>query len=100
MEHIEMVAHQQLSSYPRGMITLWQIRAARALVGWKQDDLAKASKVSIISIRNIERGATDPRATTLAKIQRALDKAGVVFLDPGDVRDGGEGIRLKRPRRP
>jgi DNA-binding XRE family transcriptional regulator len=62
------------------------------------DDLAKKSGVSEITLKNIERGYADPRASTLAKIQQAFEKAGVVFLDPGDVRDGGEGVRLKKPR--
>jgi predicted transcriptional regulator len=50
------------------MITPAQIRAARALLGWKQTDLAKAADVSEISVKNIERGATDARGSTLAKI--------------------------------
>jgi len=54
---------------------------------------------SHISIKNIERGATDPRASTLEAFQRAFEKAGVVFLEPGDIRDGGEGVRLKKPER-
>lgn len=78
------------------MITPAQIRAARALLGWKQTDLADASRVSEISIKNIERGATDPRASTLGAIQTAFDKAGVIFLEPGDVRDGGAGVRLRK----
>ena len=45
------------------------------------------------------RGATDPRASTLEAFQRAFEKAGVVFLEPGDIRDGGEGVRLKKPER-
>jgi predicted transcriptional regulator len=57
------------------------------------------SGIAEISIKNLERGATDPRASTLAAIQAAFEKAGVVFLDAGDVRDGGEGVRLKKPRR-
>lgn len=77
------------------MISPAQIRAARALVGWKQTDLAKASGVSEMSIKNIERGATDPRASTLLALQTALEGAGVVFLDPGVTRDGGHGVRLK-----
>jgi DNA-binding XRE family transcriptional regulator len=77
------------------MITPAQIRAARALVGWKQTDLANASGVSEMSIKNIERGATDPRASTLLSLQTALEGAGVVFLDPGVQRDGGHGVRLR-----
>jgi DNA-binding XRE family transcriptional regulator len=92
---LQMVAQMQHSA----MITTGQIRAARALIGWTQVDLAKASGVSEISIKNIERGATDPRASTLEAFQRAFEKAGVVFLEPGDIRDGGEGVRLKKPER-
>jgi transcriptional regulator with XRE-family HTH domain len=69
------------------------------LVNWRQVDLAKASGVSEIAIKNLERGATDPRVSTLAAIQVAFDKAGVVFLDPGDTRNGGQGVRLKGKRR-
>jgi DNA-binding XRE family transcriptional regulator len=81
------------------MITAGQIRAARALIGWTQMDLAKASGVSEISIKNIERGATDPRSSTLGALQQAFEKAGVIFLEPGDIRDGGAGVRLKKVRR-
>lgn len=81
------------------MITPAQIRAARALIGWKQSDLASASGISEISIKNIERGATDPRSSTLGAIQASFEKAGVVFLDPGDTRDGGAGVRLKKAKR-
>lgn len=77
------------------MITPAQIRAARALIGWKQTDLASASGISEMSIKNIERNATDPRASTLAAIQSALENAGVMFLDPGVSRDGGAGVRLR-----
>jgi transcriptional regulator with XRE-family HTH domain len=78
------------------MITRAQIRAARALIGWTQTDLAQASGISQVAIKNLERGATDPRASTLTSIQDALDQAGVMFLEPGDTRDGGVGVRLKR----
>jgi predicted transcriptional regulator len=94
-----MVAQMQHSAYAPVMITAGQIRAARALIGWKQTDLAKASKVSEISIKNIERGVTDPRYRTLGAIQAAFEKAGVVFLEPGDIRDGGAGVRLRKPER-
>ena len=78
------------------MITRAQIRAARALIGWTQTDLAQASGISQVAIKNLERGATDPSASTLTSIQDALDHAGVIFLEPGDTRDGGIGVRLKR----
>lgn len=85
-----------VAAYPAAMLTPAQIRAARALLGWKQTDLASASGVSEISVKNIERGVTDARGSTLGKIQTAFEAAGVIFLDPGDTRDGGHGVRLTR----
>lgn len=90
-----MLDHPAAATYPADMISPAQIRAARALIGWKQSDLAAKSGISEISIKNIERGATDPRSSTLSAVQAAFLKAGVVFLDPGDTRDGGAGVRLK-----
>jgi predicted transcriptional regulator len=59
------------------------------------------SGISEISIKNIERGVTDPRYKTLEDIQAAFEKAGVVFLETGDIRDGGAGLRFaKKGRRP
>ena len=90
-----MIAAPSASDYEGGMITPAQIRAARALIGWKQSDLAASSGVSEISIQNIERGQTDARQSTIAKIRDAFDAAGVVFLEKGVNRDGAEGVRLK-----
>ncbi len=74
------------------MITPAQIRAARALIGWKQTDLARESGLSEISIKNIERGKTDPRASTLGAIQSALERAGVSFIR--DMASGAIGIMI------
>ena len=82
-------------TYPIAMISGKQIRAARALLGWKQRELAAAAGLSEVSIKNAERGVVDSRGSTLNAIQRAFDSAGVVFLDTGDTRDGGPGVRLK-----
>ena len=77
------------------MITPAQIRAARALIGWKQVDVAKAAGVSEMSVKNIERGATDPRISTMSAIQRALESAGVIFVaENGE----GPGVRLRKAR--
>jgi DNA-binding XRE family transcriptional regulator len=85
------------SVYPKNMITRAQIRAARALIDWTQSDLAQASGVSQVAIKNLERGATDPRVSTINNIQAAFDQAGVIFLDAGDIRIGGVGVRIKGP---
>lgn len=77
------------------MIDAAQMRAARALLGWKQSDLAAKSGVSEISIKNIERGATDPRASTLRAIQSAFEAGGVIFMERGQTPDGGPGVRIR-----
>lgn len=72
-----------------------QCRAARALLGWSQDDLVARSRVSKSSIANFEAARTTPQARTLADLRAALEAAGVVFLAAGETTEGGEGVRLK-----
>ena len=63
------------------MITLQQIRAARALIGLSQHQLAEKAGVSIGTLNNIERGVqTDPKFSTLRSIQRALEAEGIEFV--------------------
>jgi predicted transcriptional regulator len=77
------------------MLTPAQIRAARAMVGWSRDDLAKRSGVSAPALRDFEKaeGGSDPRQGTVHKWQRALEEAGVQFIDADEV--GGPGVRLR-----
>lgn len=83
--------------YDAAMMTPTQIRAARALLGWKQTELAEAAGVSEISVKNIERGATDARGSTLGKIQSALETAGLEIIPGGGASlDGGPGVRLRK----
>ncbi|AYG57811.1 helix-turn-helix domain-containing protein [Rhizobium jaguaris] len=73
------------------MITSRQIRAARALLGWSQQELADKAIVSLNAVVRIETGKVDPRISTLNAIETALRKAGVEFLAAGTK---GEGVRL------
>ena len=79
------------------MITVAQLRAARALVGWSQPELAENSGVGIATIRRMEgaRGLPKTTAENVWKVQQALEDAGVVFTEQGD--DRGPGVRLKEP---
>ena len=70
------------------MITIEQIKAARALLDWTQDDLAKAASLSKPMINTLERRIANPKVESLNAIQRALEKAGVEFTD-------GPGVKLK-----
>ena len=76
------------------MIAVAQLRAARALVGWSQPELAEHSSVGIATIRRMEgaRGLPKTTAGNVWKVQRALEDAGVVFIDENG---GGPGVRLK-----
>jgi len=65
------------------MITPAQIRAARALLGWHQSDLAKAAGVSLNTLNNLERDVVDARRSTVTAIQRALEQAGIEFIEGG-----------------
>lgn len=67
-------------------------RAARGLLGWNQDDLAKAANVGLNTLRNFEAGKSAPMANNLAAIQAALEGAGVVFIPENG---GGAGLRLR-----
>jgi transcriptional regulator with XRE-family HTH domain len=69
------------------------MRAARALAGWEQSDLAKASGVSIATVRKIEQGAVGTRPGTAARIIAAFERAGLQLIPEGP--DGGAGVRWR-----
>jgi predicted transcriptional regulator len=77
------------------MITSRQIRAARALLGWSQQQLADKAIVSLNAVARLENGVVDSRISTVQSVQKALVKAGIEFLD-ADLK--GEGVRLKSPK--
>lgn len=61
---------------------------------WTQGDLAKASGVSDVTIRNYENEKTMPQPASLKVIRVALEQAGITFLANGDATIG-EGVSLK-----
>lgn len=65
------------------MPTIEQIRAARAMLGWSQGDLADKAGLSQTGIARIENGSHKPNASTTEKISHALGKQGIVFTDRG-----------------
>ena len=75
------------------MVTPGQIRAARGLLGLSQDWLAKLAGISPTAIVNIETGTSDPKASTLAAIIRALEGEGAEFTN-GDQ----PGVRLRKAK--
>ncbi len=80
------------------MLTSQQIRAARGLLRWSARELAERAGVHISTVQRMERSDSTIRsmATTVAKVERALEAEGVDFLPD----NGGPGVRIKkRPRR-
>ncbi len=73
-----------------------QIRAARALLGIKQSDLARAAAVSLATVNNLERGFADPRASTVDALSAALSTVGVDFAEQG----GCDSVIMRRVIRP
>ena len=74
------------------------IRAARALLRWEQRDLANASSVSLPTIKRLESkpGFMAAHASTVAALRKALEIAGVEFIDENG---GGPGVRLRKSQR-
>ncbi|MEW9309934.1 helix-turn-helix domain-containing protein [Labrys neptuniae] len=77
------------------MVTTRQVKAARALLGWSQGDLAEHSTVSEPTIARLEAedGLLGGRPETVAKIVGALVTAGIEFISENG---GGFGVRLSQ----
>jgi predicted transcriptional regulator len=76
-------------------VSIRQIKAARALVGWSQDDLAQSSGISAPTVKRLEAvdGDIGGRPETGEALVAALEKAGVEFIAENG---GGAGVRMKR----
>jgi transcriptional regulator with XRE-family HTH domain len=68
-----------------------QSRAARGLLDWSQAELAARSNLSESTVRDFEKGRRVPSINNLAAIRRALEAAGVEFIDGKQ-----PGVRLSR----
>lgn len=68
------------------MLTIEQIRAARALLDWSQSDLADKAELSQTGIARIENGTNKPNTSTLEKIASAFESADIEFLGTTGVR--------------
>jgi transcriptional regulator with XRE-family HTH domain len=82
------------------LITASQLRAARALLGIDQRQLAEMSGVSLPTIQRMETSEGHVRGVveTLTKVIEALDRAGVEIIGENvESRGGGRGVRLKHP---
>lgn len=72
------------------------MRAARALLGWTQEELSARAKVALGTVKRMEGfdGPVGARTDTLRRIVAVFEKAGIEFLN-----DDKPGVRLiKRER--
>ena len=72
------------SSPPTDLIPK-HVRAARALLAWSQQDLAKAAGVATSTVADFERGQRTPVANNAQAIRAALEGAGIRLLPTGAV---------------
>jgi transcriptional regulator with XRE-family HTH domain len=77
------------------LISIRQIKAARALLGWSQAELAHRSGVSEPTVARLEaaEGELGGREGTAEKIRGAIERGGIQFIDENG---GGPGVRLKK----
>ncbi len=68
-----------------------QVRMGRAAVGWSVRELARNAEVTPNTISRIENGG-DALASTMERLQTALENAGVIFIDADEE---GPGVRLR-----
>jgi hypothetical protein len=76
-------------------LTSGQLRAARALLRWSAEDLARHSALGVTPIRRAEltENETSLTAANDQAVRRALESAGVEFIDENG---GGAGVRLRK----
>ena len=71
-----------------------QLRAARALIGWTQAQVADRANLSVPTVKRAEgAGALNASDRALTAIRAALEEAGVEFIAENG---GGAGVRLRK----
>ena len=76
-------------------VSIRQVKAARALLGWSQADLARAAGVSEPTLKRLEsvNGPIGGRDRTVDAICTSLEQAGIEFIAENG---GGAGVRMKK----
>ena len=77
-----------------GTTKIEQLRAARGLLGWSQTELGKRAGLSLPTVKRVETGkGARVSEKARAKLQSALEAAGVIFIEENG---GGPGVRLRK----
>src|SRR5256886_11540633 len=77
-------------------LTSAQMRAARGLIRWSAEDLARETALSVTTIRRAEltEGETSMTTANDLAVRRALEAAGVMFIDENG--GAGPGVWLRK----
>ncbi|MDO9713637.1 helix-turn-helix domain-containing protein [Paracraurococcus lichenis] len=67
------------------MIKPVQSRMARAALGWSLQDLAREADLGIATVNRFEVGTAATNRTTLSRIRRTFEAAGLRFMENGCV---------------
>lgn len=78
-----MTSAKNSDASAQGRISATQCRAARALLGWSQQDLAERARIGTSTVADFERGKRSPVEASVGAITVALESAGVQFLEEG-----------------
>jgi predicted transcriptional regulator len=62
-----------------------QIKAARHLLGWSQEDCAKHAGIGVETVNRLEVGSGHPQQDAIDAVLAALKKAGIRFGERGKV---------------
>src|SRR5579859_6412150 len=62
-----------------------RVKAARALLGWSQQDLAQQAGIAVSTVADFERGERTPVPANMDAIISALKTGGITFLEGGPV---------------
>ena len=75
-------------------ITIEQLRGARGLLGWSQTELASRAGLSLPTVKRVE-AEFGPNVShdARARLQRALEAAGIEFIEENG---GGAGVRFRK----
>lgn len=72
-----------------------QCRAARALLGLSQRELARLSGVAPRTLADFETGRRLSQRRTIGALRSALERAGAILLSPSESVPGGHGVRFR-----
>jgi predicted transcriptional regulator len=94
-QKMEIVRPPMAPYHPR-VVTGPQIRAARSLIGMHQAELCRRAGISRTTLHEFEAGKSDPSLSTVERLVRALEEAGVEMIDQGQLSQArGVGVRLR-----